>query len=95
MSEGPSGRGLSSSHQTGLHGQVAAVRRGGAVLPGVAVIRPFLNLSFFFPPREKLEEKAKLYEKMTKGDFIGKYNYLCIFIFCNSYNSGVFSYLLK
>uniref|UniRef100_A0A8C7AYK4 Coiled-coil domain-containing protein 174 n=1 Tax=Neovison vison TaxID=452646 RepID=A0A8C7AYK4_NEOVI len=28
--------------------------------------------------REKLEEKAKLYEKMTKGDFIGKYNNLFI-----------------
>lgn len=48
-----------------------SLAEGGAALPGVAAVRPFLIL-VFFSPREKLEEKAKLYEKMTKGDFIGK-----------------------
>lgn len=28
-----------------------------------------------------MEEKAKLYEKMTKGDFIGKYNNLFILFY--------------
>lgn len=41
------------------------------------VIRPFLIL-VCFSPREKLEEKAKLYEKMTKGDFPGKQMFICI-----------------
>lgn len=51
---------------------------GGAVSSGKTVAGSFLIL--FFSLREKLEEKAKLYEKMTKGDFIGKYNEL-YFIF--------------
>lgn len=59
------------------------------------MIKTISNTCFFFTTREKLEEKAKLYEKMTKGAFIGKYDYLCIFIFCNSYTSVVFYYLLK
>ena len=45
--------------------------KGGAVFSGVAINKMFLTL-LLFSPREKLEEKAKLYEKMTKGDFIGK-----------------------
>lgn len=44
---------------------------------GTAVNKTFLIL-VLFSPREKLEEKAKLYEKMTKGDFIGKKLYFFI-----------------
>ena len=42
-----------------------------------------------------MEEKAKLYEKMTKGDFIGKYNYLCVFIFCNNTTLWYFFVFIK
>lgn len=46
-------------------------------MPEGTVIRPFLIL-VCFSPREKLEEKAKLYEKMTKGDFPGKQMFIRI-----------------
>lgn len=47
---------------------------------------------FFF--RKKLEEKAKLYEKMTKGDFPGEQHYskMSIYIrinFQNYYAKGL------
>lgn len=51
-----------------------------------------LMVFFFF--RKKLEEKAKLYEKMTKGDFPGEQHYskMSIYIrinFQNYYAKGL------
>jgi hypothetical protein len=67
--------------------EMAAIRPKGVVaLPGGMVVRLFLIL-VFFSPREKLEEKAKLYEKMTKGDFIGNAMVYLYLIFFNSYRS--------
>lgn len=55
--------------------------------------RPEISFTFIHN-RQKLEEKAKLYDQMTKGDFPGQYNvqsYLTIIVFllffcsCNSH----------
>lgn len=62
------------------HWASCAGRGSQAALAGVAGVGPFLIL-LFFSPREKLEEKAKLYEKMTEGDFIGKYSNLFILLY--------------
>lgn len=37
-----------------------------------------LTLLFFLSNRRKLEEKAKLYEQMTKGDFPGEWHWICL-----------------
>lgn len=46
------------------------------------------RLIFFFFFRKKLEEKAKLYEKMTKGDFPGEqyYSKMSIYRCINSWS---------